>query len=49
MFLSEDLWALPRKQVQALEGWCDEDPIVGFNSGKYYLNLIKEHFVEHLL
>ena len=28
--------------------WCAEVPVVGFNSGRYDLNLIKEHFVEEL-
>ena len=28
--------------------WCAQVPVVGFNSGHYDLNLIKEHFVEEL-
>ena len=28
--------------------WCAQVPVVGFNSGRYDLNLIKEHFVEEL-
>ena len=33
-----------KAQVQMLE-WCAQVPVVGFNSGRYDLNLIKEHFV----
>ena len=28
--------------------WCAQVPVVGFNSGRYDLNLIKEHFLEEL-
>lgn len=29
--------------------WCGEVPFVGYNSGSYDLNVIKEHFVERLV
>ena len=33
-----------KAHAQMLE-WCAQVPVVGFNSGRYDLNLIKEHFV----
>ena len=44
----EDLSVLPGKQRRKLEGWCDQVPVLGFNCGRYDLNLIKEHFAELL-
>ena len=28
--------------------WCKQIPVVGFNSGKYDLNLIKKYFVTYV-
>ena len=36
-----------RAHARMLE-WCTQVPVVGFNSGRYDLNLIKEYFVEEL-
>ena len=36
------------KQRKKLIEWCDQVPALGFNSGRYDLNLIKEHFAELL-
>jgi len=47
-FAPEDLSPLHGKQRIKLEGWCDEVPVLGFNCGRYDLNLIKEHFAELL-
>jgi len=47
-FLPEDMNLLPKNQQRALEEWCDQIPVVGFNSGKYDLNLIKKYFVEQV-
>jgi len=44
----EDLSLLLGKQRGKLEGRCDQVPVLGFNCGKYDLNLIKEHFAELL-
>ena len=30
------------------EEWCNQVPVLGFNSGKYDINMIKEYFVKHL-
>ena len=47
-FLPTDVHLLKKKQQRLIEQWCDQVPVVGFNSGKYDLNLIKKHFVEQL-
>jgi len=39
-FLPECVGMLPKAQQE----WCDQVPVVGFNSGSYDLNLIKNHF-----
>ena len=36
------------KHRSALMEWCDQVPVLGFNCGRYDLNLIKEHFAELL-
>ena len=47
-FMPEDANLLPKAQRQKIEEWCNQVPVVGFNSGTYDLNLIKKHFAEHL-
>ena len=47
-FMPEDASLLPKAQRQKIEEWCNQVPVVGFNSGTYDLNLIKKHFAEHL-
>ena len=47
-FMPADVKLLPKAQRQKIEEWCDQVPVVGFNSGTYDLNLIKKHFVERL-
>jgi len=44
----EDVQLLPRKQREQINEWCNQVPIVGFNSGGYDLNLIKKYFVEKM-
>ena len=39
---------LSNKAHKRMLEWCAQVPVVGFNSGRYDLNLIKEHFVEEL-
>ena len=39
---------LPKAQHIKIEKWCDQVPVLGFNSGRYDLNLIREHFAERL-
>ena len=43
-----DVELLPKKQRIKIEEWCDQVLVLGFNSGRYDLNLIKEHFAEQL-
>ena len=47
-FMPEDVGLLPKVQRQKIEEWCNQVPVVGFNSGTYDLNLIKNHFVDRL-
>ena len=42
-FLTECVGTLPKAQQQKINEWCDQVPVVGFNSGSYDLNLIKNH------
>ena len=37
------------KLIQQLLGWLRQLPVIGFNSGKYDLNVIKQFFVAYLL
>ncbi|KAL9989202.1 hypothetical protein ACROYT_G003726 [Oculina patagonica] len=39
---------LPKAQQRKIEEWCDQVPVLGFNSGSYDLNLIKNNFAERL-
>ena len=47
-FMPADANLLPKVQRQKIEEWCDQVPVLGFNSGTYDLNLIKKYFAEHL-
>ncbi|KAL9963464.1 hypothetical protein ACROYT_G026975 [Oculina patagonica] len=47
-FMPEDVGLLPKAQRQKIEEWCNQVPVVGFNSGSYDLNLIKNNFAERL-
>ena len=47
-YLLDDLEMLPERQQNLISTWCNQVPVVGFNSGKYDLNLIKLYFVERL-
>ena len=47
-FMPEDIHLFTRKQRRAVQEWCDQVPVLGFNCGRYDLNLIKEHFAELL-
>ena len=47
-FIPADVTLLPKDQRKKIEEWCDQVPVLGFNSGKYDLNLIKKHFAEKL-
>ena len=47
-FMPTDLNLLPKDQRKKIEEWCDQVPVLGFNSGTYDLNLIKKYFAERL-
>ena len=47
-YMPEDMHVLPRKKRGTIKDWCDQVPVLGFNCGRYDLNLIKEHFAELL-
>ena len=47
-FVPEDVHLLPKAQRQKIDEWCNQVPVVGFNSGSYDLNLIKNHFAGRL-
>ena len=47
-FIPSDIELLPKKQQQKIRDWRAQVPMLGFNSGKYDLNLIKQYFVDEL-
>ena len=47
-FMPADVNLLPKDQRKKIEEWCDQVPTLGFNSGSYDLNLIKNYFAEQL-
>ena len=47
-YMPEDLESLPGKQQELIKQWCSQVPVVGFNSGKYDLQLIRKYFITHL-
>ena len=44
----DDFDMLPDRVQKDRERWINQVPVIGFNSGKYDLNLIKKYFVEEL-
>ena len=47
-FIPDDINMLTKAQRLKIEEWCNQVPVLGFNSGRYDLNLIREHFAERL-
>ena len=47
-FMPADVNLLPKDQRKKIEEWCDQVSVLGFNSGTYDLNLIKNYFAERL-
>ena len=43
-----DLDSLSKEQQALINQWCNQVPMVGFNSGRYDLNLIRKYFINHL-
>ena len=46
--MPQDIESLPGKQQELIKQWCSQVPVVGFNSGKYDLQLIRKYFITHL-
>ena len=44
----DDFDMLPDRAQKDWKRWINQVPVIGFNSGKYDLNLIKKYFVEEL-
>ena len=47
-FMPADIKLIPKDQRKKIEEWCDQVPTLGFNSGSYDLNLIKNYFAKQL-
>jgi len=47
-FVPEDIHLLTKDQQQKINEWCNQVPVMGFKSGSYDLNLIKNHFASTL-
>ena len=47
-YISNDIGYLPNKQQKLSKQWCGQLPVIGFNSGRYDLNLIRKYFILHL-
>ena len=47
-FMPADVNLISKDQRKKIEEWCDQVPVLGFNSGTYDLNLIKKYFAEKL-
>ena len=43
-----DFVMLPKKVKESWREWVNQVPVVGFNSGKYDMNIIKEYFVKRI-
>ena len=46
--MPDNVRMLPKAQRIKIEEWCDQVPVLRFNSGRYDVNLIREHFAECL-
>ena len=47
-FMPDDVKMLTKTQRLKIEEWCNQVPVLGFNSGRYDLNLIRDNFAERL-
>ena len=45
-YVPDDVKMLPKTQRLKIKEWCDQVPVLGFNSWRYDLTLIREHFAE---
>ena len=47
-YMPEDIGSLPGKQQELIKQWCSQVPVIGFNSGRYDLQLVRKYFITHL-
>ena len=47
-YIPSDLESLPGKQQERIKQWCSQVPVIGFNSDRYDLQLIRKYFITHL-
>ena len=47
-YLPSDFEYLPKTQQERIKQWCGQVPVIGFNSDRYDLNLIRKYFISHL-
>jgi len=47
-FVPEDMYLLSKVQKEKIYEWCNQVPVLGFNLGKYDLNVIEKYFVDNL-
>ena len=47
-YMPPDLEGLPKEQQNLIKQWCSQVLVVGFNSGRYDLQLIRKYFINHL-
>ena len=48
-YMPPDLEGLPENKKNLINQWCSQVPVVGFNSGRYDLQLIRKYFITHRL
>ena len=46
--MPSDLESLPKKQQNLILQWCNQVLVVGLNSGRYDLQLIRKYFINYL-
>ena len=47
-YMPPDLEGLTKDQQNLINQWCEQVPVIGFNSGRYDLHLNRKYFVSHL-
>ena len=47
-YMPPGLEGVTKQSQEVIKQWCEQVPVVGFNSGHYNLYLIRKYFVFHL-
>ena len=47
-YMPPDLEGLSKEQQNLITQWCEQVPVISFNSGRYDLHLTRKYFVSHL-